>query len=114
MINTNPDLELFSLYIALLRSESKYEELLYYALKMQQSFPDDMSSFTIICKAYNQLYVEQHVLAEHFQRDAIRSFAKLLNIDSNNIVALLTKSALLYKDRNLLEARDTLVKGTFL
>lgn len=91
-----------------------YKELLYYALKMHNSFPEDIVSLTTICKTYNQLYIEEHEIAEHFQQDASRSSSKLLQMEPKNVIALFTKGILLDKEDKILDVRDILVEGNIL
>lgn len=82
-------------------------------MKMHNTFPEDTISLNTICKTFNQLYVEEHKMAEHFQQDAGRNASKLLEIDIKNYIAMLTKSILLEKDNKLIEARNIVIEGIF-
>lgn len=78
---------------------------------MQHSFQEDTSCLTIICKTYNQLYIEEHKLAEHFYQDASRSSTKLLETDSKNVVGLFTKGIILEQENKILQAREIILES---
>lgn len=80
---------------------------------MHNGFPENTVPLTTICKTYNQLYIEKNQLNEDFYKDACNSSAKLLAIDGKNYIALITKSILVGKKNQLLEARDILVQGKY-
>lgn len=78
---------------------------------MHNTFPENTTSLTTICRTYNQLYIEGLKMADYFYQDACRSSAKLLETDSKNYIAMLTKSISAQKEKKILEARDILLEG---
>lgn len=98
-------------YLKVLNELCDYEKLLESTEEMQKLYPNDLSPFEWICKVYVKLYLDNHDMEHLFAERAKTASTKLLEENTESVMGLLTKAVLLYKNSNMIDAKELLVKG---
>lgn len=98
-------------YLKVLYKLGDYEKLLDSCQKMQNLYQNDLSPFDYISKVFVKLYVDDDKMVESFVEKAENASKRLLEENPQLTMGLLTKSILLYRASNVVEAKELLIQG---
>ncbi|KAH1001196.1 hypothetical protein HUJ04_013439 [Dendroctonus ponderosae] len=102
----------YSSYITVLNKSRQMLRVLEHSQKMHELFPSSVVALSWICKVFNEMSIEENSEVDSITPKIGGFTAKLLNLEPANAMALFTQAVLLFRDRNVFEAREKLLLVT--
>lgn len=103
----------YSSYITLLNKNRQILQVLEHSQKMHDLFPSSVVALSWICKVFNEMFIEENPEVDSNLPKIAEVTSKLLYLEPANAMALFTQAVLLFRDRNMSEAREKLMLGQF-